>query len=496
MRGKTIIVAGAGLGGLSAALRLAQEGHKVTVVDQRTGPGGKAFQQKIGGYRFDTGPSLFTMKGVFQDLFLYINEDLDQHIKLVPLKDSLCHYFWDDGERLEMPGSIDAAARALETKGWAESEAVKRFFAHGQELQKKAGDLFLFENIHKKGFFAQPRIWWKMLNLMTINPLRPMKKGLEAFFKHPKVLQLFQRYATYNGSHPERTPGTLNLIPYVEYGLGAFDVQGGIYSIPQTLEKLAKERGVEFHYNQKIKGFLEYNGNYRGIETETEKYIGDAVVSNIDVRSTYKILGDPPTKWFRRYSHQEPSSSGFVFYWGMSKKFPELGLHNIFFSQDYHQEFEALFGQPAIYKDPTVYVNISSKTTDGDAPPNGENWFVLVNSPYHQDQNWTSLGDDLKRTITEKLSKVLDKDVAAAIEVEGRLSPKDIQDLTGSHGGSLYGISSNSPSAAFRRHPASVKDFPGLFFCGGGAHPGGGMPLVLLSGKNAADEVRSYFEQV
>jgi phytoene dehydrogenase-like protein len=262
------------------------------------------------------------------------------------------------------------------------------------------------------------------------------------------------------------------------------------------LEKLAKEKGVTFHYNQKITGFLEYNGTYRGIKTKTEKFIGDAVISNIDVRSTYKLLGDPKTKWFQRYTKQEPSSSGFVFYWGIKESFPELGLHNIFFSQDYHAEFEALFGQPAIYKDPTVYVNISSKTTPKDAPKGGENWFVLVNAPYHRGQNWQSLGDDLRRTIIHKLSKTLGRDIEKAIEVEGRLSPLDIQELTGSNGGSLYGISSNSASAAFRRHPAKVKDFPGLFFCGGGAHPGGGMPLVLLSGKNAAEEVRSFFERV
>jgi phytoene desaturase len=495
-RGKHIVVAGAGLGGLSAALRLAQDGHKVTVVDQRPGPGGKAFEQKIGPYRFDTGPSLFTMKEVFADLFRYIGEDIDQHLKLVPIKKSLCHYFWDDGERLEMPGTIEGAAQALSQKGWTKPSAVEAFFRHGQELQKKAGDLFLFENIHKKGFFAQPSIWWKMLSLMSINPLRPMKKGLQKFFSHPKVLQLFQRYATYNGSHPERTPGTLNLIPYVEYGQGAYDVQGGIYSIPQTLERLAKDRGVEFYYGKKITEFLQYNGTYRGIKTKSDKYIGDAVVTNIDVRSSYKILGDPSTRWFKRYTRQEPSSSGFVFYWGMKESYPELGLHNIFFAEDYHQEFEALFGQPAIYKDPTVYVNISSKTSPQDAPKNGENWFVLVNAPYHRGQNWQSLGDDLRRIITEKLSKVLKKDVGASIAVEGRLSPYDIQELTGSYGGSLYGISSNTPSAAFRRHPAQVKDFPGLFFCGGGAHPGGGMPLVLLSGKNAADEVRSFFEQL
>jgi phytoene dehydrogenase-like protein len=172
-RGKHIVVAGAGLGGLSAALRLAQDGHKVTVVDQRPGPGGKAFEQKIGPYRFDTGPSLFTMKEVFADLFRYIGEDIDQHLKLVPIKKSLCHYFWDDGERLEMPGTIEGAAQALSQKGWTKPSAVEAFFRHGQELQKRPVTFFFSKTSIKKVFLPNPAYGGKCSALCRLTPCAP-----------------------------------------------------------------------------------------------------------------------------------------------------------------------------------------------------------------------------------------------------------------------------------------------------------------------------------
>jgi len=217
----------------------------------------------------------------------------------------------------------------------------------------------------------------------------------------------------------------------------------------------------------------------------------DAVVSNVDVSVTYpELLGDEQAKQLRRYRKLEPSSSGLVFYWGVREDFPELTVNNIFFSSDYEREFCTIFDEHRCPDDPTVYINITSKVTPGDAPKNGENWFILVNAPYVGDQDWKGESARMRETVVRRLSAALGRDVAGAIEEEGVMTPADIERKTMSYRGALYGISSNSRLAAFARHPNRSPDYAGLYFCGGSAHPGGGMPLVMLSGKIAADLMR------
>jgi phytoene dehydrogenase-like protein len=181
-----------------------------------------------------------------------------------------------------------------------------------------------------------------------------------------------------------------------------------------------------------------------------------------------------------------------VFLWGLSDSFPELGVNNIFFSADYRREFRELFEERTCPRDPTIYVNVTSKITPTDAPRGGENWFVLVNAPYLAGQDWSRETARVRRRVLEVLEGRLGRPVAGRIAVEQVLTPEDIRDATGSSQGSLYGISSNTPLAAFLRHPNRSRRHRGLYFCGGSVHPGGGMPLAVLSGKIAADLVRKH----
>jgi phytoene dehydrogenase-like protein len=186
----------------------------------------------------------------------------------------------------------------------------------------------------------------------------------------------------------------------------------------------------------------------------------------------------------------EPSSSALVFYWGLNRTFSQLDVHNIFFSSDYRREFDQIFSYQECPQEPTVYVNITSKVDQRDAPPQGENWFVMINVPPHQEQDWRAVAADIRPVILKRIEAVLGS-VEPHIVAEAVLSPLDIEN-TGSAFGSLYGLSSNSPLSAFYRHPNRSRRFRGLYFCGGSAHPGGGMPLAVLSGKIAADLVRRH----
>jgi len=234
-------------------------------------------------------------------------------------------------------------------------------------------------------------------------------------------------------------------------------------------------------------------GRCRGVEAGGEFHAAEIVVSNADVLSTYRtLLREPAAREARRFECQEPSSSGLVLLWGMARRFDRMQVHNIFFSADYAAEFEAIFGRLDMPADPTVYVNITSKITPSDAPAGGENWFILLNAPRHAGQDWAALAARAREAVRARVGRALGEDVAPWIREERMLAPPDIERDTGSTHGSLYGTASHSPVSAFLRHPNRSRRIRGLYLAGGSVHPGGGMPLALLSGMQAADLVEAH----
>lgn len=486
-RGRVAVI-GAGFGGLSAAISLRAAGWEVDVFEKQDGPGGKAYTEELAGYRFDTGPSLFTMPQVFNELFELLGERREDHISLTRLE-TLCHYFWPDGTRFNTLADQEAMARDMYRTFGEDPQRLHDYLAYAARLYEIAGPIFLENSLHEWETLGATGFWRSFRRIFGIDPFRTMDGANRSFFTSPYLRQLFNRYATYNGSSPYLTPATLNIIQHVEYGGGAYAVDDGIYAIPGALAALAERHGVRFHYGVRVDRILLEEGSrrVRGVQVDGEKREYQAVVSNADVLTTYdQLLREPDAPAAKRYRRLEPSSSGYVFYWGIDREFPELGLHNIFFSSDYHREFADIFERHVTPREPTVYVNISSKVTPGDAPAGGENWFVLVNVPYHDGQDWETEGRFLRSRILDGVSGMLGTSVEEHIVAEDTLTPADIEAKTDSTGGSLYGISSNSRRAAFSRHPNRSRRYPGLYFTGGSAHPGGGMPLAVLSGRIAA----------
>jgi phytoene desaturase len=492
---RTAVVIGAGLGGLSAAIRLASSGWRVKVYEQQPTPGGKAGTEVRDGYRFDTGPSLLTMPYVLEQLFAEAGRTWTDYLSVTELP-VICNYFWQDGTRLHAWSDPEKLATEVEEKLGEPAAHVSRYLDYCGRINDTASELFLWNSLHDKSTYFSKLFWEKILQIGRIDPLRTMHAANSRFFSDPRLVQLFDRYATYNGSSPYQTPATLNIIPYVEYVEGGYAVVGGIHAIPRALEKLAGELGVEIFYNTRVDSILrEESGRstrVTGVETGGERVAADVVVSNVDVSVTYpELLRNTEARQLKRYRKLEPSSSGLVFYWGMRESFPELTVNNIFFSNDYEREFSQIFDEHVCPDDPTIYINITSKVTPEDAPKNGENWFILVNAPYVDGQDWEAETKKVRKAVVERLGRALDRDVESIIATESVMTPVDIERKTMSYRGALYGISSNSRSAAFSRHPNRSPDYEGLYFCGGSAHPGGGMPLVMLSGKIAADLIRA-----
>lgn len=492
MTASKVAVIGAGLGGLSAAARLAHAGHEVEVFEQAEGPGGKAGTMELDGFRFDTGPSLVTMPFVFDDLFADLDRDLSDYLRFSRL-DPICNYFWTDGTRLSSHHELDRFGQEVAANTGDGQEQLERYMRHVRRVYDVAGEQFLFKSIAEGSSLLNWSTLKALLRSYRMDVRRTMHAANSSFFSDPKMVQLFDRYATYNGSNPYWMPATFNLIQHVEYGIGAYTVDGGIHAIPVAMERLAREEGVVFRYGTPVERVLIEDRRVMGLRTADGDMEFGSVVSNADVMHTYeRLLGDTGSRSARRQKAREPSSSALVFYWGINDAFDQLDVHNIMFSHDYAREFADLFERRVVPEDPTVYIHIMSKHVPGDAPRGKEAWFTMVNAPHVAGQDWEAEVERTRRAVVERVERTLDIDLEALIAVEGVLTPRDIERSTGSHKGALYGISSNTRMAAFARQRNRSKRYRGLFFAGGSAHPGGGMPLAVLSGKIAAELVTRH----
>ena len=489
---KTVSIVGAGIGGLAAAALLAKAGNRVTVFEKAETTGGKAASIRLGEFRFDTGPSLFTLPDVFKAFFVRLGTDMRDVLEPIPLS-PLCAYDFADGTRLTSYSDRNRFASELQRVGVATPVELDAYFEKGAQMWNLAGQLFLTRSLHEPSTYGSRAGLRALLNAPLLSPFKSLHEANVRAFADPRAVQLFDRYATYNGSSPFRTPATMRIISHVEYAFGGYALKGGIYSLPRALERVAREVGVKFQLGTRVERIQTEAGRCRGVDVGGRFFPSEIVVSNADVLSTYRtLLGEPQAPEARRYERLEPSSSGLVFLWGMGKRFSQMQVHNIFFSDNYSDEFDAIFRRLDLPECPTVYVNITSKVTPEDAPTEGENWFVLLNAPRSAGQDWSTIVARAKAAVLKRLSAALGCNIEALIREEKIITPVDIERDTGSTCGSLYGIASHSSVSAFLRHSNRSRRIQGLYFAGGSVHPGGGMPLALLSGMLAADLAEKY----
>ncbi|MEM7103924.1 MAG: 1-hydroxycarotenoid 3,4-desaturase CrtD [Bacteroidota bacterium] len=481
-----VIIVGSGVAGMAASIRLACQGHDVEVYEAAENPGGKLAEFRIDGFRFDAGPSLFTMPHYVDELFKLAKKDPTQFFSYKKL-DTVCHYFWEDGMRFNAPADPkDFAVKAAETFQ-VEEKIISKYLSKSKDKYELTSPVFLEQSLHRLSNYWSGKVLKGLLNIPRLDIFQTLHTINRKQLKEEHLIQLFDRYATYNGSDPYKTPGVMSSIPHLEYGIGAFFPKGGMYTITKSIYALAKDLGVIFHFNRKVDKIHTLQNRVTGIESQKETIGCDAVVSNMDVYYTYRhLLSHLPQP--EQILKQEKSSSALIFYWGMKRAFPELDVHNILFTENYAEEFNCLSNTKELYHDPTVYINITSKQSPSDAPKNCENWFTMINVPHDTGQNWQAIETDARQLIISKINRMLNTEIEPLISCEKILDPLLIQQRTSSYLGALYGTSSNSRYAAFLRHPNFSKRVKGLFFCGGSVHPGGGIPLCLLSAKIVADE--------
>jgi phytoene desaturase len=478
------IVIGAGAGGLAAAIRLSVLGYAVSVFEESDKPGGKLGILEECGYRFDTGPSLFTMPWHVTELFELAGKKPEDYFQYSRLPE-LTRYFWDNGKEFIAPANPEDFVQTASAATGEPAENITKYLSLVQKKYNAVGELFLYRAMNKLSTYTNPKALKAYPQMPALGLFKSMAKEGEQLLQTPEMQQYFNRFATYNGSDPWQVPALLSVIPYLEHYQGAYFPAKGMYGITEALYQLAIDLGVEFHFNNKVTQINTAAGKTMGItDCLQTHHPADITVCNMDVVNAYKHLL-PTEKHPTKLLNQPKSSSALIFYWGINRSFPELGLHNIFFSNDYKAEFESIFKEATIGADPTVYINITSKLKPDDAPEGCENWFVMINVPNNQSQDWDALIAEARKNIISKLSNRLGVNLDHYIVTERQLDPRTIESKTSSAQGALYGISSNNRMAAFMRHQNKSPYLKNLYFVGGSVHPGGGVPLALASAKIA-----------
>ncbi len=491
-----IVVIGAGIGGMSAAARLARAGHTVSVYESSDRTGGKCRTEWFGDYAFDTGPSLLTLPAIYRDLFLKTGKRIELLLNIKPVDPAFIYHF-ADGTSVTFPNlSLSKTYTEIEKSyGKVAADEWHRLMQRAEHMWDVARGPFIESELtsiaallKRKNFLSEMRV---------ISPLTSLRKLTSKYTREPHLAKIVDRYATYTGSDPRKVPAVILTVAFVESTFGAWHIEGGIGQLSVAIEERARKLGVSFFLNSQVTAIENDGQMATGITLATgEKIDADIVVANADAELVYnKLLSTSlrATKKARsKLAASEKSLAGFSLLLGLDNAkldhLPrKLGHHNIFFPEDYDQEFNDVFDRNIPVTDPTIYIC----APDDPLMVKGENkesWFVLVNAPRHDpDRGWDWRTNPLE--YAEKIIARLDElglEVSPRLEVMEFRTPFDLQNTVQAPGGSIYGTSSNSARSAFLR-ASNRSPLKNLYCVGGSAHPGGGLPLVGMSAEIVAD---------
>jgi phytoene desaturase len=500
MREARVGVIGGGLAGLAGACVLAARGYSVVLFERSPWLGGKAAVLHEGGFRFDMGPTILTLPSVLRRVFDEAGRPLEDYLDLIRL-DPQWRCFFTDGSVLDLEESVGAMAARLDAyaPGTGSGAGYKAFQTLSKRLDRISHDHYFYRSVGGIG----DMIDWKagfspklLADVLAMRMGRSVANTVRRYTPDHRVAQMLDHFTQYVGSSPLASPAVLCGIAHMQTGEGVWYPRGGTRAVPEALTRLAEDLGVDLRPSCGVRRILTTDRGTRvtGVETDAGEVVElAAVVSNADsVRTHAELLTDTAPAAAKRFAGRrkyEPACSGVVLYLGLDRGYDHLLHHDFVFSRDPEEEFDFIYkkGEPA--PDPTCYLAATARTEPDTAPPGGEALYVLVHTPYlrpHHD--WTRMLPEYRRTILNKLKTTgRMPDIESRIVYESALSPQDIHDRYHVLNGAIYGLASHGTwTGAFK--PANrSRDVKGLYLAGGAAHPGPGMPMVLMSGWIAAD---------
>ena len=487
-------VVGAGLGGLAAACTLAARGQRVVLFDKNPWLGGKAALLEEAGFRFDMGPTILTVPAVLERVFVEAGRRMSDYLDLRRL-DPQWRCFFDDGAVLDLQEDVPAMANVIAKFAPGSEAGFRDFMAMSRHLHEVSEKFFFWKSVEGIGDTLE----FKGMDLATLRDVLSLRMGssvaaqIRKRVPDARVAQMLDHFVQYVGSSPYQSPAVLCSIAHMQTDQGVWYPMGGTRAVPLALARLAGELGVELRPDTDIARITVENGRVSGVMTaEGETIRLSAVVSNMDsVRTMRELVGGTFERQFNRRWKREPACSGVVLYLGLDRAYEHLGHHDFVFSADPHEEFEWIYGKGEPAPDPTCYLAAPARTDPGVAPAGGEALYVLVHTPFlrpHHD--WTAMFPAYRQVILDKLKRCARMpDLEERIVFERHLTPQDIHERYRVLNGAIYGLASHGKvSGAFKPGNRS-RDLPGLYMAGGAAHPGPGMPMVLMGGWIAADSL-------
>ncbi len=493
-QGTSVAVVGGGLGGLAAACVAAARGHKVTLYDKNAWIGGKAAVLHEDGFRFDMGPTILTVPRVLERIFAEAGRNLSDYLDLVRL-DPQWRCFFDDGTRIDLQENIEAMAETMDrfAPGKNAGDGYRRFqeiSAHLHEISnrfffwKPVEDLFDTINIRAN------------LNPATLRDVLSLRMGssvagtIRSKVKDERLAQMLDHFTQYVGSSPYGSPAVLCAIAHMQAADGVWYPMGGTRAVAEALARLATELGATIRTGSDVTSLRVENGAVTGLTLASGDVVPcDTVISNMDSIRTYReLVGGEVGEHYARKAF-EPACSGVVLYLGLNRRYDHMLHHDFVFSRDPEEEFDFIYrrGEPA--PDPTCYLAAPAATDPSVAPEGGEALYVLVHTPYlrpHHD--WSQMFPAYRQVILDKLKRTAGmSDIEDRIVVERHLTPQDIHDRYKVLNGAIYGLASHGKFMGAFKPGNRSRQVRGLYLAGGAAHPGPGMPMVMMSGWIAAD---------
>jgi 1-hydroxycarotenoid 3,4-desaturase len=490
IQGSPTVIIGAGIGGLVSAVLLATRGMKVTVLEKESRPGGKVRQLEVDGAPIDAGPTVFTMRSVIDAIFESAGERSEDHIRLHQA-DRLARHAWGPEDRLDLYADADRSMEAIGEFAGAKAAAGFRNFT---KEAKRIFEILDTPFLHNSKTYPPGLMWriglWRVKALIDIRPYESLWKVLKEHFDDPRLLQLFGRYTTYCGSSPFQTPATLMLIAHVE-AQGVWAIEGGMSALATALEKLAKSQGVVFRYDTPVARIDVHNQSVTAVELASgERIATEKIIFNGDPAALASgLLGDDVTPAVRKVPVAARSLSALVWLANCKTSGFPLDHHNVFFSPDYPREFQEIKAG-SLPGAPTAYVCALDRGTGQTHELGRERLQVIVNAPANGDHHIYSTEE--RETCT---SNMLARLSACGLELENPLphrlvTPSEFATLFPATGGALYGRASHGWAASFLR-PGSRTAIRGLYCAGGATHPGAGVPMAALSGRQASEALLS-----
>ena len=496
-----VAVIGSGLAGLSAACTLASRGYSVEVFEKNPWFGGKAALLQESGFRFDMGPTILIKPSVLAKIFHEAGRDMSDYLSLVRL-DPQWRCFFEDGSRLDLLDDPQQMAYSLEAIWPKMGKGYLSFLEQSKQLESISEKFFFWRSIGsmRDTFDAKGAFDIKVLrDVLRMRLGKTVSEVIREAIPDANVAQMLDHFVQYVGSSPDASPAILCAIGQMQMEEGISYPMGGTRAVPEALLKLALELGVVLHNNVDVERILAKTsqvsgpGRVTGLRTtDGAVYDFDAVISNEDaVRTHRELLTAPLAKSFGNERNYEPACSGVVLYLGLDRKYEHLAHHNFVFSKDPKEEFDAIYKHGIPAPDPTCYLAATSTSDPTSAPEGGEALYVLVHTPYiRPGQDWKTMYPPYRQVILDKLKRTAGlTDIEDRIVFEHHLTPQDIHERYRVLNGAIYGLSSHGVlNGAFK--PANrSKLLPGMYLAGGAAHPGPGMPMVLMSGWIAADSL-------